>query len=120
MKLLSLILFQLFAYAAKEHSEKFQSTTLHLAKVSHKNHRHSVNNPYACIRKEVPLDKIINGPTVCEPFTMPMCAPTADGSAAAVVCSEDFMVSHGLQVGLILQNFKDVMLLTDWYAFCCC
>jgi len=88
---------KLFAYAAKEHSEKFQSTTLHLAKISHKNHRHSVNNPYACIRKEVPLDKIINGPTVCEPFTMPMCAPTADGSAAAVVCSEDFMVSHGLQ-----------------------
>jgi len=88
---------KLFAYAAKEHTEKFQSTTLHLAKISHKNHRHSVNNPYACIRKEVPLDKIINGPTVCEPFTMPMCAPTADGSAAAVVCSEDFMVSHGLQ-----------------------
>ena len=93
--------FQLFAYAAKEHSDKFKSTPLQLAKISHKNHLHSVNNPYACIRKEIPLENIVRGQKVCEPFTMPMCAPTADGSAAAILCSEDFMISHGLQVSVL-------------------
>ena len=96
------ISFQLFVYAAKEHSEKYNSTQLQLAKISHKNHRHSINNPYACLRKEIPLEMIANSRVVCEPLTMPMCAPTADGGAAAVVCSEEFMISRGLQVNILV------------------
>ena len=37
---------------------------------------------------------------ICDPITLPMSAPTADGSAAALVCSKTFMESHGLQVNI--------------------
>ena len=37
---------------------------------------------------------------ICEPIAFAMSAPTADGSAAAVVCSRHFMESKGMQVSL--------------------
>lgn len=35
---------------------------------------------------------------ICKPITFAMSAPTADGSAAAVVCSKEFMESNQMQV----------------------
>lgn len=90
--------FQLFAYAAREHSEKYGSTFEQCAKISHKNHKHSVNNPNACLRKEIPFKGITHSKMICEPITFAMSAPTADGSAAAVVCSKEFMESYQMQV----------------------
>ncbi|EDO33253.1 predicted protein [Nematostella vectensis] len=86
-----------FSYAANEHNKKYGTTFRQYAKISHKNHKQSVHNPYACIRREVPLSKVESSPMLADQITMPMCAPTADGSAAAVVCSRGFMESHGLQ-----------------------
>jgi acetyl-CoA acetyltransferase len=37
----------LFGNAGREHMEKFGSKPEHFAKVAWKNHKHSVNNPYA-------------------------------------------------------------------------
>ncbi|XP_065057864.1 sterol carrier protein 2-like isoform X2 [Rhopilema esculentum] len=88
---------KLFAYAAKEHAVKFNSTPLHLAKIAYKNHCHSANNPYACLRKKFPLEMIMKSPMICDPIALLMSSPTADGSAAAVVCSEEFMIARGLQ-----------------------
>ena len=89
---------QLFAYAAQEHSSKYGSTLEQCAKIAYKNHKHSVHNPYACLRKEIPLKYISESKTICKPITLAMSAPTADGSAAAVVCSRVFMESRGMQV----------------------
>lgn len=89
---------QLFAYAAQEHSTKYGSTLEQCAKIAYKNHKHSVHNPYACLRKEIPLKYISESRTICKPITLAMSAPTADGSAAAVVCSRAFMESRGMQV----------------------
>ena len=89
---------QLFAYAAKEHSEKYNTTALQFGKISHKNHCHSVNNPYASIQKKFDLDSIMHSPKICDSITLAMSAPTADGSAAAILCSEEFMVANNLQV----------------------
>ena len=89
---------QLFAYAAQEHSSKYGSTLEQCAKIAYKNHKHSVHNPYACLRKEIPLKYISESKTICKPITLAMSAPTADGSAAAVVCSRAFMESRGMQV----------------------
>lgn len=91
---------QLFAYAAQEHSTKYGSTLEQCAKIAYKNHKHSVHNPYACLRKEIPLKYISESKTICKPITLAMSAPTADGSAAAVVCSRAFMESRGMQVSL--------------------
>lgn len=40
----------------------------------------------------------INAREIVHPITLAMCALTADGGAAAVVCSEKFMVENKLQV----------------------
>lgn len=35
---------------------------------------------------------------ICEPITIAMSAPTGDGGAAAVLCSEEFVTRNNLQV----------------------
>jgi len=44
------------------------------------------------------MDFIKSKRELCHPITSPMSAPTADGGAAAVVCSEEFVNTHNLQV----------------------
>lgn len=89
---------QLFAYAAQEHSAIYGSTLEQCAKIAYKNHKHSIHNPHASLRKEIPLKRICKSRMICKPITLTMSAPTADGSAAAVVCSRDFMEFRGMQV----------------------
>lgn len=36
---------QLFGNAGKEHMMKYGTTAEHMAKIAHKNHKHSKNNP---------------------------------------------------------------------------
>ena len=89
---------QLFAYAAQEHGAKYGSTLEQCAKIAFKNHKHSIHNPHASLRKEIPLKRICESKMICKPITLTMSAPTADGSAAAVVCSRDFIEFRGMQV----------------------
>jgi sterol carrier protein 2 len=43
------------------------------------------------------LEEILNSAKIHDPLTKLQCCPTSDGSAAAVVASEKFVVEHGLQ-----------------------
>jgi len=88
---------QLFAAAGREHMEKYGTTKTQFAKIGEKNHRHSVNNPYAQFQKQYTLDEVENGREVINPLTLLQCSPTSDGSAAAILASEDFVIKHGLQ-----------------------
>lgn len=88
---------KLFAYAAREHSQKYGSTFEQCARIAYKNHKHSIHNPNACLRKELPLSSITHSKLICKPITYAMSAPTADGSAAAIVCSREFMESNEMQ-----------------------
>ena len=88
---------QMFGNAAREHMKKYGSTKEHLAKIAYKNHKHSVNNPNSQFRDEYTLEQILNAPTVHEPLTKLQCCPTSDGSAAAILVSEDFVNAKGLQ-----------------------
>ncbi|WP_328938681.1 lipid-transfer protein [Streptomyces tauricus] len=87
---------QIFGNAAREHMEKYGTTQAQLAAVGAKNHRHSVNNPYAQFQDEYSLDEILAARTVHSPLTKLQCSPTSDGAAAAVVVSERFVERHGL------------------------
>jgi acetyl-CoA acyltransferase len=62
-----------------------------------KNHKHSVNNPYAQFQKEYSLQEILDAPMIHAPLTRLQCSPTSDGSGAAIVASEDFVRRHGLE-----------------------
>jgi sterol carrier protein 2 len=88
---------QFFGNAGREHMEKYGTTKEQFAKIAHKNHKHSVNNPYSQFQDEYSLDDILNAPVVYEPLTKLQCCPTSDGAGAAVLASEDFVRKHNLQ-----------------------
>ncbi|MYT70812.1 MULTISPECIES: lipid-transfer protein [unclassified Streptomyces] len=87
---------QIFGDAAREHMEKYGTTAAQLAAVGAKNHRHSVNNPYAQFQDAYTVDEILAAKTIHSPLTKLQCSPTSDGAAAAVVVSERFVEERGL------------------------
>jgi sterol carrier protein 2 len=88
---------QMFGNAGIEHMERFGTTAEHFAKIGWKNHKHSVNNPYSQFQDEYSLEEILAAPQIFGPLTKLQCCPTSDGSAAAIVASEDFVQKHGLE-----------------------
>ncbi|XP_074642071.1 sterol carrier protein 2-like [Tubulanus polymorphus] len=88
---------QMFGNAGREHMKKYGTKPEIFAKIAYKNHKHSVNNPYSQFRKEYTLEEIMQSPMIHEPLTKLQCCPTSDGSAAAILASEEFVIKHGLQ-----------------------
>jgi len=88
---------QLFGNAGREHMEKYGTKPEHFAKIAHKNHKHSVNNPFSQFRDEYSMEQINGAPMIHEPLTKLHCCPTSDGSAAAVIVSEKFVKEKGLE-----------------------
>ncbi len=88
---------QFFGNAGREHMEKYGTTKEHFAKIAHKNHKHSVNNPYSQFQDEYSLEDILAAKVVYDPLTKLQCCPTSDGSGAAVLASEAFVKKHNLQ-----------------------
>ncbi len=86
----------MFGAAGREHMKEHGSELEHFAKIGFKNHKHSVNNPYAQFQVEYTLEEIMESPVIYEPLTKLQCSPTSDGSGAAVIASEDFVDRHGL------------------------
>src|SRR5687767_5677705 len=87
---------QMFGNAGREHMERYGSQPDHYAWIGWKNHKHSVNNPYAQFQDEYSIDEIKAAKVIHEPLTKLQCSPTSDGSAAAIVASERFVDEHGL------------------------
>ena len=86
----------MFGMAGREHMRSFGSTPEHFAWIGYKNHKHSVNNPYAQFQDEYTLEQIEAAPVICAPLTKLQCSPTSDGSGAAVLASERFVEDHEL------------------------
>ena len=87
---------QMFGNAGREHMERYGSEADHYAWIGWKNHKHSVNNPYAQFQDEYSLEDIKAAKMIHEPLTKLQCSPTSDGSACAIVASEDFVEEHDL------------------------
>ncbi|RAL22859.1 lipid-transfer protein [Lujinxingia litoralis] len=88
---------QIFGNAGLEHMERYGTTAEHFAKIAHKNHLHSTNNPRSQFQDEYTLEQILESRPVHHPLTMLQCCPTSDGSAAAVLMSEAKVRELGLQ-----------------------
>ena len=86
----------MFGNAGREHMEKYGSKPEHFAWIGWKNHKHSVNNPYAQFQDEYTLDEIKDARMIHEPLTKLQCSPTSDGAGAAIVASESFVDEHDL------------------------
>ena len=70
----------MFGDGGRQHMEKYGTTKEQFAKVSVKNHRHSVNNPRSQFRDEYTLEDILGSRMIHEPITKLQCSPTSDGS----------------------------------------
>src|ERR1700751_2243739 len=86
----------MFGAAGREHMKKYGTTAEHFARIGYKNHKHSVNNPYAQFQESYSLDDILASRMIYDPLTKLQCSPTSDGSGAAILASEAFVDKHGL------------------------
>jgi sterol carrier protein 2 len=86
----------MFGNAGRDHMEKYGSEPEHFAWIGWKNHKHSVNNPYAQFQTEYTLQEIKDARMIHEPLTKLQCSPTSDGAAAVVLASERFVDEHDL------------------------
>jgi sterol carrier protein 2 len=90
---------QMFGNAGRDYMKKYnipQDDDV-FARIAHKNHKHSVNNPYAQFRTEYSLDEIKNSTLIHAPLTKLQCSPTSDGSACVILASEQFVRKHKLE-----------------------
>ncbi|MPZ23109.1 MAG: thiolase family protein [Dehalococcoidia bacterium] len=78
-----------FGMAGVEHMRKYGTKLETFAQISVKNHKHAMNNPLSQYQVEVSLEDVMNSRMVAYPNTLYMCCPTGDGSAAAVLVSEE-------------------------------
>jgi len=81
----------LYAHMTRGHMKQFGTTQRQVAKVASKNHYHGSLNPLAMYREPMSVDEILAGRAMTWPVTVPMCAPISDGSAAAILCSGDYL-----------------------------
>ena len=79
----------IYAALCRNHMAKWGTTQRQIAAVSAKNHQHSVHNPWSQFRKSFTIDEVLGSPPIRYPLTLPMCAPVTDGSAAAIICTEE-------------------------------
>jgi len=85
----------MFGDGGRHHMELYGTTKEQFAKVSVKNHRHSVNNPRSQYRDACTLEEVLASRMIYDPLTLLQCCPTSDGAGAAILCSEEFAKKHG-------------------------
>jgi len=85
-----------YAYAAREHMQKYGSTQRQLAAIASKNHWHSTLNPNAQYTFDLSIDDVLRDRLVSYPLTRSMCAPIGDGSASALLASEEAVKRLGV------------------------
>jgi acetyl-CoA acetyltransferase len=85
------VFMDIYAALIKDHMQRFGTTPEDLAAVAEKNHAHAAANPLAQYRSPMTAAEVLAARTVTWPLTVPMCAPLADGAAAALVCREDVL-----------------------------
>ncbi|ALJ16451.1 thiolase family protein [Sphingopyxis macrogoltabida] len=85
-----------FAEAGREYAAKYGTSFAQFAKVSVKNHHHATMNPKAVLRKETPLEMVMEAEMIAYPNTKLMCSINVDGAAAVILMSEKKVRELGL------------------------
>ena len=83
-----------YAAGARGHMKEYGTTQRQLAAIAAKNHNNSTMNPLAQYTFPMTVDQVMEDYEVAYPLTRAMCAPVGDGSAAAILCSEEFLKKH--------------------------
>ena len=87
-----------FAQVGMEYGHRYGGADFELfARISEKNHAHSVLNPLAAYSKRMSLEQIMGDVMIAYPNTRPMCSANCDGAAAAVVVSGSLLKTLSLE-----------------------
>ena len=109
-----------FAQVGMEYGHKYGGVSFELfAKISEKNHAHSVLNPMAAYQKRFTLDEIMNDMMIAYPNTRPMCSANCDGAAAAVVTSGEVLRTLSKEQQRRAIKVSASVLTTDPYQEAC-
>jgi acetyl-CoA acetyltransferase len=82
-----------YAMAARRHMEEYGTTREQLAMVAVKNRQAAAHNPRAQYRDAITVQDVLNSRPVVGPLHLFDCCPTGDGAAAAVIVSEERLLS---------------------------
>ncbi|MEV7863798.1 lipid-transfer protein [Streptomyces hirsutus] len=94
---------KVFGGAGVEYMKRYGISPEVFGRVSVKARSHAAKNPLAVFRDPVDLDGVMNSRPIWGPLTLLMCCPPTNGAAAAIVCSEEFARSRGLDTTVRLR-----------------
>lgn len=89
---------QFFGAAGAAYAHKYDVDPAFFAHISVKSRRHAAANPYAVFRDPVTVDEVLASPLVYGSLTRLQCCPPTCGAAAAILCTEDFARSRGIDM----------------------
>ncbi len=78
-----------FAMIANRYMSEYGLSREQLAAIPVQSHANAAKNPDAQLRKEISVDKVINGVKVADPLTIFDCSLVTDGAAFAVLCASE-------------------------------
>ena len=90
------------------HMKQHGTTVEQIAFGCAKNHQFGALNPNAQYRFSMTPDEVLADRPISHPLTRAMCAPIGDGAAAALVCSESFLMEQPAAVrarAILLRGF---------------
>lgn len=73
------------------HMWKYGTTQRQIAVGASKNHSFGALNPKSQYQFRMSVEEVLNDRMIAYPLTRSMCAPIGDGSAAAILCSGEFL-----------------------------
>ncbi|AAB90795.1 thiolase domain-containing protein [Archaeoglobus fulgidus] len=85
-----------YAMHATAHMAKYGTTEEQMAKVAVKAHRNAARNPKAHFQKEIAVEDVLNSRYITYPLKLYDCSPISDGSAAAILASEEKIRELGI------------------------
>ncbi|KAH9012674.1 thiolase-like protein [Lactarius deliciosus] len=88
---------RMFGAVATEYFRKCSGGVEHLAKIAAKNHKHSVNNPYAQFRAGYDEAAVLASPQISNGLTKFMCSPTSYGAACCILANVAFVHANRLE-----------------------
>jgi len=91
---------KMFGGAGIEHQKKYGTKDETFAKIRSKASTHAVHNEKAIFRKEVSVEEVMESPKLSGILTRLQCCPPTCGAGAAIVCTEEFAIRHGINAGV--------------------
>ena len=85
------IFMDFYAMSARQHMKNYGTTQKQIAIIAAKNHNNSTMNPLAQYTFPQTVEQVMEDYVVAYPLTRAMCAPIGDGSASAILCSDNYL-----------------------------